>query len=255
MPDLTFDFVWYKDQKGYRLIPGKGLIHRRGQSYEEFKELLLKTQLDDIEPERIVRNGGKLLRYSPLRDDPNLFKRFINMARSPEGVLKFVETHGPLTPQGLLTREQVEKRLKDDEMLMRELQEKLTPEQLKKRLTRRKPQEKEGDIVFEAIDQANEMAEVLRGEIIGMPLKNLYASIEAKDRKIALRVRPACLLDAMWLQLAQSQSVPNIRACQRCHSPFIAGGRGRDCRRADAKFCSEKCRIKYNSLARSRHHA
>lgn len=256
MHDLIIDFRWYKDPKGYRLIKGKNPRPRKGQSIDDF---LSNVRLGDAQPARVVRNGGKLQPYNPLRI-PNLFERFINAAKSPEDVLDFIKRYGPLTPQGLLSREQVEKRRKDEEKDIRELkiillQDKLTPEQLEKRL-RRKPREEEGDIVDDAIDQAKEMAEVFEGGIYGgMTLKAPYVSIEAKDRKIALRVRPACLLDAMWLQLAQSQSVPNVRKCQQCHSAFIAGGRGRDCRRGDAKFCSEHCRIRFNSLARSRHHA
>ena len=253
MPDLTFDFVWYRDVKGYQLIPGKEPIRRRGQSVEEW---LLNARLDDIQPPRIVRKGGKLQRYRPL-EIPDLFKRFITMARSPEGVSEFVETHGPLTRQGLLTREQVEERLKREETYIRGLQEKLTSEQLKERRTRRKPQEKEGDDVFHVIAQAEEMLERLRGGwgIGVMPLNKLSVSIETNGSgKIELKVRPACLLDAMWLQLAQSQSAPNIRECPQCHKSFMVGGGGRAQRR-DAKFCSDECRIKFNSLARSRHHA
>ena len=32
MPDLTLDFTWYRDPKGYRLIPAKVPKLRPGQS-------------------------------------------------------------------------------------------------------------------------------------------------------------------------------------------------------------------------------
>ena len=211
MPDLTFDFVWDRDVKGYQLIPGKDPIRRRGQSVEEW---LLNARLDDIQPPRIVRKGGKLQRYRPLKIS-DLFKIFVDMAQTEKGVLKFINTYGPLT------------------------------------------RDKEGDDVVEVIDQAKEMLEVLQGKwgIGVMPLSKLSVWIETKrNGKIELKVRPACLLDAMWLQLAQSRSVMNIRECPQCHKAFMVGGGG-GAQRRDAKFCSDECRIKFNSLARSRHHA
>ena len=130
----------------------------------------------EIRPARIVRNGGKLQPYRPLDDyPPNLFKLFIEEATSEEDVFEFVKKFGPLTYEGL--------------------------------------QEK-GDVVWKVIDQAQSMSKILRGEIVALPLNRLIASIHT-DRKagIRLNVRPACLLDALWLQLArQSPSTSFVNA-------------------------------------------
>jgi hypothetical protein len=203
MPDLTFDFTWYKDAKGYRLIPPKSPKRRPGQS-------ILDVRASDIQPARIVRNGGALQSYRPL-EYPRLFIRFIDTAKSENGVLEFVERFGPLTHDGL---------------------------------------QRDGDVVPAVIDQAENMSQALRGQIIAMPLNQLIASIVTDNGRMRLKVRPACLLDALWLQLAQAKSVTNFRECLHCHGPFIAGG-GAD-RRADAKFCSDECRIEFNSRKRSR---
>ena len=95
------------------------------------------------------------------------------------------------------------------------------------------------------------MSEVLRGGIIAMPLNRLIASIETDHKgEIRLKVRPACLLDALWLQLALAKSVSKFRECRQCQKSFMAGGGSG--RRMDAKFCSIECKTKYFSLKRSR---
>jgi hypothetical protein len=203
MPELSLDFKWYKDPNGYRLIPAKPLKRRPGQS-------ILHSPVSDVQVARIVRNGGVLQSYRPL-DISNLFNRFIDKAMSENGVLKFVETYGPLTHDGLRGK---------------------------------------GDHVPALIDQAEQMTQALRGEIVAMPLNRLNASIVAdRNGGIRLKISPACLLDALWLQLAQEKSATKFRECQQCNNPFMAGV---GARRADAKFCSDKCRIEFNSLKRSR---
>jgi hypothetical protein len=207
MPELSLDFTWYKDAKGYRLKPAKPLKRRPGQS-------ILDAKLGDIREAQaeIVRKGGSLQRYRPLEVFPNLFRRFVEVATSEKGVMGFVEKFGPLTHDGLRGK---------------------------------------AEVVAEVIDQAQSMSEVLRGEIVAMPLSRLVASIETdRNGKIRLKVRPACLLDALWLQLALAKSVSKFRECRQCQKSFMAG-RGTD-RRADAKFCSVECKTRYFSLKRSR---
>jgi hypothetical protein len=194
MPELVFDFTWYKDPKGYRLMPPKPLRLRSGQS-------ILDANVADTQPARIVRNGGALQHYQPL-NIPDLFRKFI-VVRSAEDVLRFVEKFGPLTHDGL---------------------------------------RRSGDVVPAVIDQAESMAQVLRGRIVSMPLSKLNASIVTEDHNIRLKVGPACLLDALWLQLAQMKSGPGkakLRFCAQCDK-LLAD------KRADAKFCSDKCRVNYN---------
>ena len=149
--------------------------------------------------------------YRPLEVFPNLFRRFIEDASTEEGVFEFVENFKPLTYDGLRGK---------------------------------------AEVVREIIDQAQSMFEALRGGIIATPLNRLIASIETdRNGQMRLKVRPACLLDALWLQLALAKSVSNFRECRQCQKSFMAG-RGTN-RRADAKFCSVECKTKYFSLKRS----
>ena len=197
MPDLVFDFTWFKDPKGYRLIPAKPIPQRPGQS-------LLDLPSGVFQPARIVRNGGKLQSYRPLEVFPNLFSRFIDTAKTEEGVLKFVQAFGPLTQDGL---------------------------------------RKAGDHVPRIADEASAM-----GRSGGRSPIKLVAAIVTDFSGIRLKVSPSCLLDALWLQFAQSNT--RSRECLQCHSPFMVGVAAG--RRADAKFCSDECRISFNSLKRSR---
>jgi hypothetical protein len=197
MPDLTFDFTWYRDLKGYRLIPAKLPRPRPGQS-------LLDVSPAGVEPARIVRNGGELQSYQPLDKFPNLFRQFIDMATSEKGVLEFINKFGPLSIQGLRGK---------------------------------------GDVVPAIMDQAQAM--IRPGT---MQLNKLNASIMQDRNEMRLKVSPVCLLDALWLQLAQANT--RSQECRQCHKAFLVGvAVGR---RRDARFCSDECRIEFNSLKRSR---
>jgi hypothetical protein len=198
MPNLTFDFTWYRDLKGYHLVPAKVPKRRPGQSLLDFKPR-------DFQPARIVRNGGSLQSYRPLEAFNDLFRRFIEMDRSEGGVLKFVQAFGPLTHDGLRAK---------------------------------------GDHVPALIRQAEDM--LWPGT---MALNKLNAWIVTEHNETRLKVSPACLLDALWLQLAQANT--RSKECPQCGNRFLVGvtvGK-----RKDAEFCSTKCQVQSKSLKRSRH--
>jgi hypothetical protein len=204
MPVLSFDFTWYRDPKGYRLIPAKPIRLRKGQS-------ILDTSPSDVQPARIVRNGGALQSYRPLVDEflsTRVVEQFM-ATTSEQGMLEFVKTFGPLTHDGLRGK---------------------------------------GEIVPALIEQAETMSQVIHGGIVAMPLNKLNAAIIADNIALRLKLSPANLLDALWLQLAQSNR-HSFRHCLQCGKSFVIGSGHR---RTDAKFCSDDCRIEYNSLRRSR---
>jgi hypothetical protein len=69
--------------------------------------------------------------------------------------------------------------------------------------------------------------------------------------RFQLRILPENLLDALWLQLAQTlASGTNIHACLLC-GQFFEVGQGTN-KRLDAKFCSDEHRIQFNSRRRSK---
>jgi len=177
------------------------------------RERVLDARPDEIEPAKIVPKGGRLESYSPHVDE-TLFEYFLDKAKSERGVLEFVTNYGPLTNNGL---------------------------------------RKGSEVVQKIIDAAKEMEDVLRGRMFAMPLSPLNVSVVSDDRRTRLKVSPKCLLDALWLALAQVKSSGvRFRECEngKCRKLFVAGVSGN--RRRDAKFCCDKCRIEFNSLQRSR---
>lgn len=196
MPDLTSEFVWYKDGKGYRLVPAAGPRLKPGQR-------ILDAPASAFQFARIVGNGGTQVRVTPLKIG-NLFERFAKI-RTEDDVLSFVEKYGLLT-SGLRGK---------------------------------------GDVVHEVIREAEDMRSRMRKS-----LGRLIVSIDTAGNETRLMVRPACLLDAIWLQYAQSGS--RFRTCQgpRCNERFLVGpdvGR-----RSDTQFCSNKCRVRFHRRKQSR---
>ena len=116
-----------------------------------------------------------------------------------------------------------------------------------------------GDPVLTIINQAEEMTKRLNllsaDSRLGakIPITSLRGFL-VTDRAtggIALKIVPATLRDALWLQLAQALSDgTRMRKCRHCDEWFRAGA-GTD-RRADAEFCSDEHRKRSNSLKRSR---
>jgi hypothetical protein len=169
---------------------------------------------------RVVGSGAKTENYKPLERNENLFGQFASIPRIPEGLLGFITKFGPLTDEG------------------------------------RGP---EGENVQTALNNAQAMAAHLRAAETGTSLStSLHASqsvrltIQVGDPALrpALKLMPATLLDALWLQLAEALAGDcQIRRCHQCGSWFPAGGGFG--RRYDAKFCSDEHRILFNSRKRN----
>jgi hypothetical protein len=67
-----------------------------------------------------------------------------------------------------------------------------------------------------------------------------------------LAMIPSSLQSALFLQCAHSLAAGKaIRTCHACGTWFEAGGSGN--RRADAKFCSDKCRFDFNNKPKREH--
>lgn len=179
--DVTLNFTWYKDTKGYRFVPTT-TKRRPGQS-------ILDAKLADIQPARIVRLGGTLLSYRPFEKVSRLHNQFISLAKTESGVLRFVETFGPLTHEGLRGK---------------------------------------GDAVHDVITHAEDMTKVLRGGIVALPLGPLQTTIQSDRRGVMrLEVRPRSLIDALWFELSQDKSKTDFRECLECSKLFQVGGGAR----------------------------
>ena len=175
---------------------------------------------------RIVPKGEDIQSYRPLQDFPTLYKIFVDQCKTEKGVLDFISKFGPLSvsPGNLITQ---------------------------KVLGLRAFMSTRGDLVRDVIDQANLMRRQLDGRMVPQfPLANLEAVLVPDTGTIKLKLAPSRLIDALWLQMAQSvSSGRGVQTCDFCGIPFEVGpGSGR---RLDAKFCNDQHRIAFNSRARS----
>ena len=59
-------------------------------------------KMSDIQT-RVVGKGGPLRPYNPLDKFPDLFKLFVKIPRTPEGVLEFISKFGTFVPSGTMT--------------------------------------------------------------------------------------------------------------------------------------------------------
>jgi hypothetical protein len=72
----------------------------------------------------------------------------------------------------------------------------------------------------------------------------------SKTRRIEQRVFPETLLQALWLQFIYAPvGAAKLSECRYCGQQFRAGVGTK--RRADAKFCSHKHQVLFNSEKRS----
>jgi len=78
-----------------------------------------------------------------------------------------------------------------------------------------------------------------------------------RDRygKLKLALRPADLQHALILYAARMATTgTTFNTCEHCNTPFLSGGAGggRTKKRADARFCSDKCRWTHHNKVRSK---
>jgi hypothetical protein len=175
-------------------------------------QTLLDVSSADIQPARIVGKGGKTLRRR-LDNYPQLFSNFAGI-KTQEELLAFVAEHGPLT--------------------------------------QRFTGGGKGDVVPKLLHQAKMMRASFKDRArklrIAIPLTNVKAMLGAD---YSIKYYPATLLDALWLQFAQTLSErAEMHECRHCHKPFPVGGKSG--KRIVAEFCSDEHRIEFNSLKRSR---
>jgi hypothetical protein len=75
-----------------------------------------------------------------------------------------------------------------------------------------------------------------------------------KDNKPVLALRPDNLFDALTLVAARMIATgTTFNICDNCKTPFLTGGsRGRNKRRGDARFCSDRCRYEFHNHRKAR---
>jgi hypothetical protein len=169
--------------------------------------------------DRIVGRGGKLLPCRPLGQCDTLFAVFIRAARNPEGLLEFVQQHGPLTAAGNRKRGE-------------DVRFGLFHAALMRRLLERGAEGRLADLRALGHD----------GLICARPKFGL--SVEPGGKKPQITFRVSSLVEGLWVQLAHAVSgIKTVRRCPYCGEWFTG-------RRADARFCCPEHQIAFNSEKR-----
>ncbi len=236
MSSFAPDFEWFIDKSGYRLkdAPPRtednaGCVHPMGiKIFEHIGD----EQMTASRPLRIVRMGGEVERYKPLAEKNAIFQEFAEDVINPAEALKFVNAYGPLTREGL-------------EMDLFGLEH--------------------GDSVDLILAHAAALREFIdprdrhQGRIRkllrsgGMKLGSMDVGLKlvTGQQTPQLRITPHSLLDALWLQAAQSKiSGIRTRKCKHCGKLFQVGrGTGR---RSVALHCSDQCKRDHNSRKRTK---
>jgi hypothetical protein len=231
MAQIAIELDWARDPKGYSLV-------ETGRS----KEL------------HIVRNGTgrgpeNLPPFQPLSTN-SLFRIFANIATTPEGALDFVRRYGPLTPEGWAEHGDLVSEVTFHAKYMRGVlgvwagKQKHPGRSLADLVSGRhmlvgRKQVGPHRLVVSPYDTGH--SSLLNAKVVWDPF----------GKALKWELRPASLLDALWLQLGQALTANvQFRQCEHCGN-FFEAGRGTG-RRLDAKFCSDEHRVAFNSLKRSR---
>lgn len=225
MFEFLADFEWFRNSKGYRIVPARLLMDRSQQLTESADEGDLITPNGKVENE---------IRYKPFARGGDLFAAFASI-RSPHQLLGFIKTHGPLTWRGNAGLNNLNlAHLPAGEPVTLGLAEAGTFRELLKLQSL-------GDAKRTALyfDKAFGFVQAGRVEI----LPDL-------QRGIRLKLAPPTLLGAMWYQLALKLSESVLRMCPVCHRVFEVG-RGTKLR-ADATFCCNKHKVQFFNQRRAK---
>src|SRR5262245_2616986 len=189
-----------------------------------------------LEHGRIIGNGGPKRRYR-LKDFPPLYPIFAKTPQTPEGLKGFVTKFGRLTSD----------EFKDGERIIGDNVRKVLPnietistalETLRGRMGN-PPTWLGGPVEYEASTAIGTIR--VSG---GIPLPGKLTASLVPDPITGiwhLQLQPPTLLDAIWLQFGQAiTSNAKLRFCLQCSKPLEPG------KRADAKFCSDGCRVNYD---------
>jgi hypothetical protein len=220
MFDVLIDFEWFRNKKGYRIVPFNSL-NRRWE----------RSKGNDVN--WIVPNGNQddAIKYRPFGGGGDICTTFASV-RSPHELLRFINVHGLLTWGGsLITNDPNFENFPPGEPVPLGLAEAEMFRELLK---------------LQALGNSRNIASHLESKIAGFVGGGQAGRVEIlpdSERGIRLKVTPPTLLGAMWYQLALKLSDAVLRMCPVCHRVFEVGrGTGR---RGDAKFCCNEHKVEF----------
>jgi hypothetical protein len=271
MADFFIDFEWYRDADGFKLAPWKSLIYA-GRPLNRSGDC-------------IVANGGKRIPYRPLDQFDALYPVFADL-KTPNDLLRFINTFGPLTSIASGWGEDVSFSLNQArlfrELLLRQRRPKALAAFFHSEI--RAAEIRSHEEAYERAEAAGTEPIEVDPNWLGIPAqfavtidyrkgiriklqrprpkseydKLLWLSlpiaeidlIADPDRGVRLRLKTESLLNALWWQLVQKLSGNSmVRQCRHCGTLFEVGLGTK--RRADATFCCNEHSVRFHSLRRS----
>lgn len=231
---LDLGFHWPYDPAGYRLLadegtkpPEKKMVFNPlfGREIETETSLLQRAG----RAERIIPCSSNRKMRRPLVEQERLYLQFIKV-NSSDDLLDFANNFGPLTTAGNTQHGE------DVPPLLRQVV------RMKQVVRAGHSRKKLAHTIGEGIALTTRMARL-----------DAALVLDSKGRQPRLRIDVPNLLIGLWLQLVQDLAGGlGVKACDYCGTPFNVGPGSRPIRRADARFCCDEHRIKFNSLRRSK---
>jgi len=229
------DFEWFRDRKGYRIVPFRSV--RMTAAWKRFEATSPAPKQSDAFDERpwIVPKGepGDAVRYKPFTGYADLSDAFASV-KTPDDLLRFVNGHGALTWQGMRPQ-QTNAMFGDFSLAAEPVSHGLVEAQMFREL-----------LQFRARGDSKGLASHFESKIAGFVGGGQAGRVEILpdyERGIRLKVTPPHLLGALWYQLALRLSDATLRMCPVCSRVFPVG-RGTGIR-SDAYFCCKQHKIEY----------
>jgi hypothetical protein len=236
MANLFIDFEWHRCPKGYRLGQAREIARVTGKAAPE-------TYPDET---WIVPNGAERTPYRPFDRDIPIYSAFARV-RTAEDLLKFAEIYGSLgwtypdwgesVSRDLMTaqafRDLLSSKSKGPRVLADTFNSRLRAMRINNLMRDMQP-------VPADIDEEEFQVWFGTTHIVADPKKG-----------VRLKIKNETLSEGLWWQLAvKLMDNLDFVECRQCGQWFETGpGAGR---RQGAEFCSDKCRILFNSLKRSK---
>lgn len=227
-----FHFEWWRCKDGYELQLFKDDSPTDYESEMARRKFWGKSPVEPFDEEFpvIQPKGGPGENYRPHVEYPGLFRRFANLGNTPEEVLAFVNQFGfPSSSQ------YVRQMMPADSWSATIQVMKLAVDSLDQGDRRGAAQ------IFNNVPSNFQMSgqeHLIRG-------MQLRIDASPKTQRFGLNVRPADLLSAMYLQLANEiTNGINYKKCKYCPNWFPYGpGTGH---KQTKEFCSTRCRVGWN---------
>ena len=180
----------------------------------------------------LVPRGGRHLPINPIKHDPKLYLRFIEIEDDPEAHQTFVNTFGPITYRHHPNPQDDEDWEKHHET-------------------------EETGTIYDHVLYVQSIVESWRlasraasADIESSYSSNLNASLRLSETGdgLTLQLHPPRLFEAITLQLGQAISTGrSLRTCEWCSKLFEIGGAAK---RVSSKFCSTPCRMAHHNRHR-----